>query len=180
MSKTLKLLWFSFIFALFFSSFAQKILPREASEPAGLNPVYALDIDSNFKNSEVIPEVHEYHQACSDFVKKLIPLKYNTNYAYLIGHWNLINYEDKAYNETELLDMCNNFFIRKDNGYLYFTSMRPVPLYIGSNNELYFISDWRYILKKLVFSNGHLYIYHLTNDQWILDIIQNNGKYYSK
>lgn len=158
-------------------SFTQEALPRKDYEPAGLNPVYALDIGSNFDENGFIPEVYEYYDAYSAFKLSLEPLIFNEEYAFLIGNWKLNYSKEKVFSETERLEMCDQFIIKRKSNTIYFDVGIPIPIYKGQNNDLYIFTYWREILKKIVYDNGNIYIYHLVNDFWVLDAIQEKGKY---
>ncbi len=162
---------------LSFASFAQETLKRESHEPSGLNPVYALDIGSNFDENGFIPEVYEYYNNCSVFKKKLLQLSYSSKYDFLLGNWKLLDFKERTFDETEQLEMCDKFIIKIKSNKIYFDVGIPIPIYKGLNDDLYIFTYWREILKKIIFLNGNIYIYHLVNDLWELDAIHENGKY---
>jgi len=165
------------LFILCNNLFSQESFQREIYEPAGLNPIYTLDLPSNFNEEGFIPKVEEYHASCSEYREKLETLKFNQDLIFLVGHWKLLNYKKRIFSETERLEMSEEFQIEVRSNNIIFNNGIPIPIYKGSNNELYIFTYWIGVLKRIVYVNGCIYIYHLVNDFWILDAIQENGEY---
>ncbi|MFA6857838.1 MAG: hypothetical protein WCR31_11570 [Treponema sp.] len=55
---------------------------------------------------------------------------------------------------------------------------RPCILYQNKTNDIYYKTSWRGVLKKLVFTDSGIYLYHLKYNQWELDTLSKNGKYW--
>ena len=177
MNKYYKIILFWVLLILSFTSFAQETLKRESHEPSGLNPVYALDIGSNFDENGFIPEVYEYYEICTKFKSTLKKLPSDNKYDYLLGQWKLNAIKIVTIPKLEGFDLCDNFAIEKRSGSIYFIDGTPCPIYTNNYGDMYYFTDWRGILKKIVCNHKNIYIYHLVNDFWILDIVQTKGKY---
>lgn len=172
----------SFLLVLISYSFSQGVLPRKEYEPAGLNPVYALDLPSNFNDTGFRPEVYEYYDICNKFKTTLKMLSNDKGYDFLLGKWKLNEPTSEVIPNLEGFDLCNNFIIRIQTGYFYFVDGIPCPIYTNNYGDLYYFTDWRGILKKIIYFQEKIQIYHLVNDLWVLDIVQGKDKhsYYKK
>lgn len=203
-----KILWIIVFLLEGLCIFSQTVtLPRKEYEPKSLDPVYTLDIPSNFINGEPRPECNYYADTVERFLAGMEVMDDET-FQEIKGYWILngtpkskkspsgfyygveeITIErEKEYPVSKLKD--SNYVPKEDDiqdDPVYYRVEKNVPiicnsgasvLYQNKFGEIYFKSSAWGILKKLIFTDSGIYLYHLKYDQWELDTLYNNGKYW--
>ena len=164
--------------SIIFSETIPLKLPRKSFEPAGLNPKYTLDIPENFKNQRWGPETQAYNNAVDKFIGTLKSVYHTKATDYLLGIYKLEN----SVVENNMPDnyIGTNLVIGKvnkeDNDRLSIGSGDVDYLYTNGS-DFYYETTWTYVLMKMIYSNGEIYVYYLDGNFWKLNAYHGDGKY---
>lgn len=118
-------------------------------------------------SEEIIKAEREFLNSCSYLLESSF-----------VGSWRLID-EKGNYIENQSLYFDGNINISIYNNKTVLDDLgNRSYIYTGDNGRMYIYSRWINIIRLLVFKNDKLYVYTVKDNQWILDPIHMNGRYW--
>ncbi len=174
MKKNKLYIIFLLIFLLFDCTAQVKAsFPVENDWLLGINSFTLFEMYKKFEENDYVEKsIEKQEQFISSLTKSM-------NNSELLGEWELNNSETNESVDKLSFYTGNEFTIKKYNSYLEYHYKSNTSFIYTNGKDFYFYPSVHFsFLKKIILIDDKLYFYVLKDNEWILDPIHENGKYY--